>query len=235
MKTLSEIQNDYGFYIKNTETEFTLNGIFKEHQIKKQYPAISSSEWKVIPNSEDVYIPFFIKIGENKYVCQQLYNELKKSYDEGNMYFTLDDILGLEVNTETPYRYVSEKYTNKLKAAGVSNFNLHSYDGTKTKDEDVLNQFLFLFGKNKDRVHSKYTIKPLFDSKGNPTADFPANVSLSEAARNKIRSVDEYLIDTTEESTTQTSQTFDINTPQKPSSQTLLQKLWGNAKSLFGG
>lgn len=236
MKTLSEIQNDYGFYNKESDTNFTLNGIFVEHQISKKYQSLSSPDWQIIPGSDAVYIPFFIKIGKTKYICKQLYAELYKSYSEGNMYFTLDNILGVDVDTADTYKYIVEKYKDKLKDAGVDTFVLHSYDGTKPTDADILNQFLFLFGKNKDRVHAKYTIKPLFDDKGNPTNDFPANVAASQSARDKIRNVEQYLIDTTAASTTQTSQTYNVSSPApQPKSQTTLQQLWGGFKSLFGG
>ena len=236
MKRLAEIQNDYGFYEKETDTRFTLNGIYPEHQIVKDYPSLNSKEWKLIPNSEDVYIPFFIKIGDTKYICELLYKELYESYLEGNMYFTLDNILGVDVNTENAYKYVSEKYKNKLQDASVANFELHSFNGTTPKDEDILNQFLFLFGKNKDRVHAKYLVKKMFDAEGKPTADFPADVAVSQAARDRIRNVEQYLVDTLDTNTTQTSQTFDITTPQKPAdNKTLLQQLWGGFKSIFGG
>ena len=236
MKTLAEIQNDYGFYEKETDTRFTLNGIYPEHQIVKDYPSLDSKEWKLIPNNEDVYIPFFIKIGDTKYICELLYKELYESYLEGNMYFTLDDILGIDIDTTKTYNYIVEKYKDKLKDAGIEEFKLHSNDGNRPTDIDILNQFLYLFGKNADRVHAKYKLKRLFDANDNPTADFPANVAASKAARDKIRSVDQYLVDTTSTSSTQTSQTYNVSTPQKPAqSQTTLQQLWGGFKSIFGG
>lgn len=237
MKTLSEIQNNYGFYEKISSTEFSLNGIYAEHQIKKSFQSIFDDEWQVIPGTADVFIPFFIKIDDTKYVTELLFTELYKSYDEGNLYFTLDNILGVDINTLNQYNYVISKYETKLKEAGLLDFKLHSYDGTKQVKEDIINQFLFIFGRNRDRVRASYRLPELFDANDNPTEAFPANVSVSQAARDKIRNVNDFLVDTLASNTTQTSTTNpsaqNISQPSPPK-PTLIGSLWGGVKSIFG-
>lgn len=237
MKTLAEIQNNYGFYDKLTPTKFTLNGIYPEHTITKSFPSLFDEEWQVIPNTIDVFIPFFIKINDKKYITEMLFTELYKSYTDGNLYFTLDNILGVEINVEAQYKYVQDKFKDKLEAASVTNFKNHSYDGAKMVDYDILNQFLFLFSKNKDRVRATYKVAAMFNANGEPTAAFPANVSPSKAARDKIRNVDQYLVDTLASNTTQTStisNVVPISTTPAPK-PTILQSLFGGIRSLFGG
>jgi hypothetical protein len=102
-----EITNDYGSYSKKGEQTVLLKGVFDSNFIELTVINPTIPAYKVF---ESETINFGIVIGNSTYIPSHLFNQLKTAFEEGNPYFTPNDLITIQLNLETTLTYINEKF-----------------------------------------------------------------------------------------------------------------------------
>lgn len=106
-----EIVNDYGSYsIKNKSTAL-LKGVFDKNFIELTIIDPSTINYKVF-DSEN--INFTITIGNSIYIPSHIFSDLKKAYEEGNPYYTIKDIISVQLDLSKTLDYNKNKFASKI-------------------------------------------------------------------------------------------------------------------------
>jgi len=112
-----EIVNDYGSYsIKNKSTAL-LNGVFDKNFIELTIIDPSTINYKVFDSTN---INFTISVGNSIYIPSHIFSDLKKAYDEGNPYYTIKDIISVELDISKTLDYNKNKCASKIETNTVS-------------------------------------------------------------------------------------------------------------------
>lgn len=102
-----EITNDYGSYSKKGEQTVLLKGVFDSNFVELTVINPTIPAYKVF---ESETINFGIVIGNSTYIPSHLFNQLKTAFEEGNPYFTPNDLITIQLNLETTLTYINEKF-----------------------------------------------------------------------------------------------------------------------------
>jgi len=102
-----EITNDYGSYSKEGEQTVLLKGTFDSNFIEIAVINPTIPAYKVFDSDT---INFGIVIGNSTYIPSHLFNQLKTSFEEGNPYFTPNDLITIQLNLENTLNYLNTKY-----------------------------------------------------------------------------------------------------------------------------
>lgn len=112
-----EIVNDYGSYsIKNKSTAL-LKGVFDKNFIELTIIDPTTTNYKVF-DSEN--INFTISVGNSVYIPSHIFSDLKKGYDEGNPYYTIKDIISVNLDLSKTLAYNDAKYSAKIETNTIS-------------------------------------------------------------------------------------------------------------------
>jgi hypothetical protein len=112
-----EIVNDYGSYsIKNKSTAL-LKGVFDKNFIELTIIDPTTTNYKVF-DSEN--INFTISVGNSVYIPSHIFSALKKAYDEGNPYYTIKDIITVNLDLSKTLAYNDAKYSAKIETNTIS-------------------------------------------------------------------------------------------------------------------
>jgi hypothetical protein len=112
-----EIVNDYGSYsIKNKSTAL-LKGVFDKNFIELTIIDPSTINYKVF-DSEN--INFTITIGNSIYIPSHIFSDLKKAYEEGNPYYTIKDIISVQLDLSKTLDYNKNKFASKIETNTIS-------------------------------------------------------------------------------------------------------------------
>ena len=129
-----EITNDYGSYSKQGEQTVLLKGTFDSNFIELAVINPTIPSYKVFDSET---INFGIVIGNSTYIPSHLFDQLKTAFDEGNPYFTPNDLITIELNLENTLNYLSSKYytqniTSKVEYKGVGRVEQLTNTNTST-------------------------------------------------------------------------------------------------------
>lgn len=102
-----ELTNDYGSYSVKSNSTALLKGVFDTNFIELGIVNPSTINYKVFDSSN---INFTIKVGNSTYIPSHLFSDLKKSYEEGNPYYTIKDIISIELDLSKTIDYITGKY-----------------------------------------------------------------------------------------------------------------------------
>lgn len=112
-----EIVNDYGSYsIKNKSTAL-LKGVFDKNFIELTIIDPSTINYKVF-DSEN--INFTITIGNSIYIPSHIFSDLKKAYEEGNPYYTIKDIISVQLDLSKTLDYNKNKFASKIETNTIA-------------------------------------------------------------------------------------------------------------------
>ena len=112
-----EIVNDYGRYsIKNISTAL-LKGVFDKNFVELTIADPSTQAYKVF---DSISINFLIKIDNSTYIPSHLFSELKKAYDEGNPYYTINDIITVELDLSKALAFNKNKFASNIETNTIS-------------------------------------------------------------------------------------------------------------------
>jgi hypothetical protein len=112
-----EIVNDYGSYsIKNKSTAL-LKGVFDKNFIELTIIDPSTISYKVF-DSEN--INFTITVGNSIYIPSHIFSDLKKAYEEGNPYYTITDIISVQLDLSKTLDYNNSKFGSKIETNTIS-------------------------------------------------------------------------------------------------------------------
>jgi hypothetical protein len=65
-------------------------------------------------------INFTIKVGNSVYIPSHIFSDLKKAYDEGNPYYTINDIISIDLDISKTLAYNTNKFASKIETNTVS-------------------------------------------------------------------------------------------------------------------
>ena len=102
-----EITNDYGSYSKEGEQTVLLKGTFDSNFIEIAVINPTIPAYKVFDSKT---INFGVVIGNSTYIPSHLFNQLKTAFEEGNPYFTPNDLITIQLNLENTLNYINTKY-----------------------------------------------------------------------------------------------------------------------------
>ena len=112
-----EIVNDYGSYsIKNKSTS-RLTGVFDQNFIELQTIDPSTQLYKIFDSTS---INFLVKVGTSTYIPSHIFSDLKKAYDEGNPYYTIKDIITVELDLSKALSFNENKFASKIETNTIS-------------------------------------------------------------------------------------------------------------------
>jgi hypothetical protein len=129
-----EITNDYGSYSKKGEQTVLLKGTFDSNFIELAVINPTIPSYKVFDSET---INFAIVIGNSTYIPSHLFDKLKIAYDEGNPYFTPNDLITVQLNLENTLNYLNSKYytqniASKVEYKGVGRIEQLTNTNTST-------------------------------------------------------------------------------------------------------
>ena len=102
-----EITNDYGSYSKEGEQTVLLKGTFDSNFIEIAVINPTIPAYKVFDSET---INFGVVIGNSTYIPSHLFEQLKTAFEEGNPYFTPNDLITIQLNLENTLNYLNAKY-----------------------------------------------------------------------------------------------------------------------------
>ena len=112
-----EITNDYGSYSVKSNSTALLKGVFDKNFIELKIVDPSTTNYKVFDSSN---INFTIKVGNSTYIPSHLFSDLKKAFDEGNPYYTVNDIITVELDLSKTLSYIDGKYGAKVETNTIT-------------------------------------------------------------------------------------------------------------------
>jgi hypothetical protein len=112
-----EIVNEYGSYsIKNISTAL-LKGVFDINFIELPTIDPNTITYKVFDSNN---INFTISVGNSTYIPSHIFSALKKAYDEGNPYYTIKDIITIELDLSKSLDYNKNKFSSNIETNTIS-------------------------------------------------------------------------------------------------------------------
>jgi hypothetical protein len=112
-----EIVNDYGSYsIKNKSTAL-LRGVFDKNFIELPTIDPNTITYKVFDSNN---INFTISVGNSIYIPSHIFSALKKAYDEGNPYYTIKDIISVQLDISRALAYNKNKFASDVETNTIS-------------------------------------------------------------------------------------------------------------------
>jgi hypothetical protein len=120
-----EVPNDYGSYQKENDNTILFKGVFDKNfkELKSIDP--NTAIYKVF-NCPSQSINFAVKLGSNTYIPQHLFDRLVTAYKENNPYYTINDLVTIELDLSKTIAFIEGKYGAKVDT------NTITYVGTTT-------------------------------------------------------------------------------------------------------
>jgi len=120
-----EVTNDYGFYSKENANTILFKGVFDKNFRELKTVDPNKETYKVF-NCPSQSINFAVKLGSNTYIPQHLFDRLVTAYNENNPYYTVNDLVTIEMDLSKTISYIEGKYGAKVET------NTITYTGTTT-------------------------------------------------------------------------------------------------------
>ena len=128
-----EVTNDYGSYSKRNDTTILFKGVFDKNFIELKTIDPNTATYKVF-SCPSQSINFAIKLGINTYIPQHLFDILLTAYKENNPYYTVKDLITIELDLSKTISYIEQKYGAEIEATSIT------YFGTEQKVGGVSTQ-----------------------------------------------------------------------------------------------
>ena len=120
-----EVTNDYGSYSKINDSTILFKGVFDKNFKELKTVDPNTETYKVF-NCPSQSINFAVKLGSNTYIPQHLFDALVTAYKENNPYYTVNDLITIEMDLSKTIKYIEGKYGAKVDT------NTITYVGTTT-------------------------------------------------------------------------------------------------------
>jgi hypothetical protein len=119
-----EVTNDYGSYSRVNDSTILFKGVFDKNFRELKTIDPNKATYKVF-NCPSQSINFAVKLGSSTYVPQHLFDRLVTAYKENNPYYTINDLVTLEMDLSKTLAYIDGKYgakveTNTVKYTGTT-------------------------------------------------------------------------------------------------------------------
>jgi hypothetical protein len=114
-----EVTNDYGSYSRENDTTILFKGVFDKNFIELKTVDPNTETYKVF-NCPSQSINFAVKLGSNTYIPQHLFDRLVTAYKENNPYYTVNDLLTIEMDLSKTIAYIEGKYGAKVETNTIT-------------------------------------------------------------------------------------------------------------------
>ena len=104
-----EVTNDYGSYSRVNPNTILFKGVFDKNFRELKTIDPNTATYKVF-NCPSQSINFAVKLGSNTYIPQHLFDTLVTSYKENNPYYTIKDLITIEMDLSKTINYIGSKY-----------------------------------------------------------------------------------------------------------------------------
>lgn len=132
-----EVTNDYGSYSRVNDSTILFKGVFDKNFRELKTIDPNTATYKVF-NCPSQSINFAVKLGNSTYIPQHLFDRLITAYKENNPYYTINDLVTLELDLSKTIKFIEGKYgadieTNTITYVGTSTaFSSSVVDGNVT-------------------------------------------------------------------------------------------------------
>ena len=116
-----EVTNDYGSYSKQSPTTILFKGVFDKN-FKELTTIDPNTETYKVFNCPSQSINFAVKLGSNTYIPQHLFDTLVTAYNENNPYYTVKDLITIEMDLSKTIAYIEGKYGAKVETNSITYF-----------------------------------------------------------------------------------------------------------------
>jgi hypothetical protein len=114
-----EITNDYGSYSKQSPTSILFKGVFDKNFRELKTIDPNTATYKVF-NCPSQSINFAVKLGSSTYIPQHLFDTLLTAYKENNPYYTINDLVTIELDLSKTISYIESKYGAEIEANSIT-------------------------------------------------------------------------------------------------------------------
>jgi hypothetical protein len=132
-----EVTNDYGSYSRVNDSTILFKGVFDKNFRELKTIDPNTATYKVF-NCPSQSINFAVKLGSSTYIPQHLFDRLVTAYKENNPYYTINDLITLELDLSKTIKFIEGKYgadieTNTITYIGTTAaFSSSVVDGNTT-------------------------------------------------------------------------------------------------------
>jgi len=114
-----EVTNDYGSYSSKDSTTILLKGVFDKNFIELKTINPTEESYKVFTAPSES-INFSIKLGTSTYIPKHIFDKLKTAYEENNPYYTVNDLITIEMDLSKTLSYIESKYGSNIETSTVT-------------------------------------------------------------------------------------------------------------------
>ena len=114
-----EVTNDYGSYSKVNPNTILFKGVFDKNFRELKTIDPNTTIYKVF-NCPSQSINFAVKLGSNTYIPQHLFDTLVTAYKENNPYYTVKDLITIEMDLSKTIAYIESKYGAKVETNSIT-------------------------------------------------------------------------------------------------------------------
>ena len=111
------ITNEYGSYSIVDNTTILLKGRFDKNFKELTTVDPTLEQYKVFDSNN---INFAIRIGASTYIPTHIFEQLKTAYTEGNPYFSVNDLITIDLDLSKTLPYINSKYGTKIETSTIS-------------------------------------------------------------------------------------------------------------------
>jgi hypothetical protein len=123
-----EIINEYGDYIVKNKNSVLLKGTYDKNFIELKVIDPTQVQYKVFDSNS---INFAIRIGSSTYIPSNIFTKLQAAYNEGNPYFTINDVITIDLDISKTLAFIDGKFNTKMETSQVT------YVGSQMKSNSV--------------------------------------------------------------------------------------------------
>jgi hypothetical protein len=114
-----EVTNDYGSYSRVNPNTILFKGVFDKNFRELKTIDPNTATYKVF-NCPSQSINFAVKLGSNTYIPQHLFDTLVTAYKENNPYYTIKDLITIEMDLSKTINYIGSKYGAEITANSIT-------------------------------------------------------------------------------------------------------------------
>jgi len=114
-----EVTNDYGSYSRVNPNTILFKGVFDKNFRELKTIDPNTATYKVF-NCPSQSINFAVKLGSNTYIPQHLFDTLVTAYKENNPYYTIKDLITIEMDLSKTINYIGSKYGADITANSIT-------------------------------------------------------------------------------------------------------------------
>jgi hypothetical protein len=131
-----EVTNDYGSYSRVNDSTILFKGVFDKNFRELKTIDPNTATYKVF-NCPSQSINFAVKLGSSTYIPQHLFDRLVTAYKENNPYYTINDLVILEMELTKIISFIENKYGGEVETNTITYIGSTSAFSSSVVDGDT--------------------------------------------------------------------------------------------------